>query len=293
MNMKPLAIALIVNEGYQEYLPLYLHFLFRAYRDYEVFIYFQGQMHREVSECLERVSDLGKFVIKPLTLPYNESRQQMLKALRWVLFDEEFYDFNNVYIGDVDMFIVREDPPLHELHERHSDEIGLPYSNRVRTGQRRLTGLHFMRTRTYFDGVLPTITKYRKLIADDSLNIGNEEMLHRMMEESVGLPRVVGNFVTHHGMHARAFSTYQDLAAQRARSDFVFTRHFEPYARAFAETASTPLCTELLRTLSTITYSRQTLSHYSDAGPAVGKQIEVILSLCRELESERSAKESC
>src|SRR5262249_18773675 len=136
-----------------------------------------------------------------------------VKSLRWLLFDEEFYDYDNVYIGDIDMFIVPEDIPLHEMHVRHSREIGLPYSNRVRRGTRRLTGLHFVRTRDYYERVLPTMQKYRDGALSGLLGINNEELLYRMMEESVGLPKIVGNFVTHHGIHARAFCEFDDKAA--------------------------------------------------------------------------------
>ena len=285
--MKPLCIAAVVNEGYQEYIPLYLYFIFRAYPEYEVIIYFTGRLYPEVSECLDLVRGLGRFTVKPLPYVYNPSNPRMLKALRWVLCDDAFSDFNNVYIGDVDMFIVPEEVPLHEIHERHCTEIGLPYSNRVRGGQRRLTGLHFVQTAAYFPRMLPTIHKYRKLIADDAIPIGNEEILYRMMEESVGLPQIRGDFVTHHGMHARAFTTYEDLTAQRARSDFVFTKHFEPYARSFMEACTTPIFGEIVRTLSAISYSRETLTQYWDAGPAVRSQIDVIQTLCRELELER------
>ena len=287
--MKPLCIAAIANQAYQEYIPLYLYFVLRAYPQYELIVYFDGTMHPEIAACVDLVGDMGRFRIKPIPQTYDTASPQTIKALRWLLVDEEFYDYDNVYIGDIDMFIVPEETPLHELHVRHSREIGLPYSNRVRTGQQKLTGLHFVRTREYYERVLPTIRKYHEPVLSGSLRINNEQLLYRMMEESVGLPQKVGNFVSFHGIHARAFCASHDLALQRSRDDFVFHRHFEPYAEKFVEATSAERFTDIRRALARIAYPSRTLEQHRLAGPGVLRQIEVILSLCGALDEERRA----
>lgn len=286
--MKTLCIAAIANEDYQEYIPLYLYFVLRAYPDYELIVYFDGAMHPQVAACIDSLRDMGCFRIKPIPYAYDRSKPQAIKSFRWLLVDDEFYQYDNVYIGDVDMFLVREGVPLHEVHVRHSREIGLPYSNRVRSGQRKLTGLHFMRTHEYFDRVLPTMQKYRDAALSGELGISNEELLYRMMEESVGLPRAVGNFVSFHGIHARAFSEFHDLAFQRAREDFVFHRHFEAYAEDFLAATRTERFEEIRRALATIAYPSLTLEQ-RHSGPGVLHQIDVILALCAALAEERSA----
>lgn len=286
--MKPLCIVAIANQAYQEYIPLYLYFVLRAYPQYELIVYFDGTMLPQIAACIDLVRDMGHFRIEPIRQAYDQSTSQAIKSLRWVLFDEAFYDYDNVYIGDIDMFIVPEDTPLHEVHVRHSGEIGLPYSNRVRSGQRRLTGLHFMRTREYYERVLPTMRKYHDAALSGALGINNEELLYRMMEESVGLPQMVGKFVSYHGIHARAFCEFHDLAFQRARDDFVFRRHFEPYAAPFVDATRTERFAEIRRALASIAYPNRTLEQrYS--GPGVLQQIEVILTLCRALDEERGA----
>ena len=284
--MKPLCIAAIANEGYQEYVPLYLYFVLRAYPEYEVIVYFDGAMRPEVAACIDSLHDLGRFRIEPIREAFDRSKPQVIKSLRWLLFDEEFYEYDNVYIGDVDMFIVPEEIPLHEVHVRHSREIALPYSKRVRTGQRKLTGLHFMRTREYYDAVLPTMRKYRAAALSGALGIGNEELLYRMMEESVGLPSKVGNFVSFHGIHARAFCEFRDLAFQRGREDFVFHRHFEPYAAHFVAATRSERFAAIRQALASIAYPSRTLEQRW-SGPGVLEQIEVILRLCSALDEER------
>lgn len=286
--MKPLCIVAIATQAYQEYIPLYLYFVLRAYPDYELIVYVDGTMHPAVSGCIDLVRDMGRFRLKPIRQAYDRSTSQPIKSLRWLLIEEDFYEYDNVYIGDIDMFIVPEAAPLHEVHVQHSREIGLPYSNRVRSGQRKLTGLHFVRTREYYDRVLPTMRKYHDAALSGSLGINNEELLYRMMDESVGLPQIVGNFVSYHGIHARAFCEFHDLAFQRSRDDFVFHRHFEPYAGPFVEATRTERFAAIHRALASIAYPERTREQ-RHSGPGALQQIEVILTLCRALEEERRA----
>lgn len=51
------------------------------------------------------------------------------------------------YIGDVDIVILENIIPF---HEGMLAKYGLPYSNIVRKGQKRLTGLHFVNTQRYY-----------------------------------------------------------------------------------------------------------------------------------------------
>lgn len=285
--MKPLCCTTVVNEGYQEYIPLYVYFLRTAYPEYDVLVYFDGTLYPEVAACLELLADIGGFEIKPLLYAYDRTNSHALMSLRWLLYDDLFEGYENVYIGDVDMFIVREDTPLHEAHVAHAQRIGLPYSNRVRKGACRLTGLHFVRTADYYPKVLPVIDKYRRLIAQRAIDMNNEELLYRMMEESVGLPQTSGRFTTHHGVHMRVFDSSHDLAYQRARTDYVFAEHFEPYVDRFMEAARAPLCGALLQHLSQITYSTGTLSRYARGGPGLSRQMSVVRTLCRAVQDER------
>lgn len=289
--MKDLCIVAVVDDGYQEYVPLYLYFLSRAYPRYEARIYFRGRFHPQVSDALDSLRDTARFEILPIPYDFDESNPQAIKSVRWVLYDDAFLDFEYVYIGDIDMFVVPEETPLHEVHAAHCREIARPYSNRVRGRQRKLTGLHFVQTREYFDALRPTMDRYREAALRGALQISNEELLYRMIDESVGLPPFVGNFVTHHGMHARAFDQYRPLAEQRARADFVFHRHFEPYASAFRRAAETPEFKTLRRKLEGIRHEPALLARHPDAGPRALAQIDILLALCRDLEVEASLHE--
>jgi hypothetical protein len=291
--MKPLCVAAVVNRPYQEYVPLYLYFLFFAYPEYEAIIYFDesdGPLHPEVQGCLDLIRGMGAFQIKPLEYAYERSNPRNLAAMRWVIDDADFAGYENVYTGDIDLLIVRERPGLCEVHVAHSEEIQLPYSNRVRGGTRRLTGLHFVRTQAYYPNVRSTMDRYRRQIANGSLRLNDEELLYAMMEESVGLPAKRGNFVVHHGMHLRAFDRdASPIAQQRTRTDYLFAKVFERYDRAFMECARTQGCAEILDRLSRISYPRGVAERSASCGPAALRQFETVVRLCRELKAEREA----
>jgi hypothetical protein len=210
--------------------------------------------------------------------------------MRWVLYDDDFAGYENVYTGDVDMLIVRETPGLCELHVQHSEEIELPYSNRVRRGFKRLTGLHFVRTHAYYPRVLPVMTRYRDRITAGQSDIVDEELLYRMMEESVGLPQKRGSFTVHHGIHLGVFRRGESsLASQRARTDYLFDKVFVRYHEGFFDAARTGLCGEILERLSRIAYRDTIPDRYANRGPQALRQFDTALGLCRELQAEARA----
>lgn len=285
--MKPLCVTVVVDQGYQEYIPLYLYFLFKAYPDYEAIVSFEGTMYAEVADCLRLIEGMGSFEIKPLLYRYDRADPHSLMSVRWVLYDDDFTRYDNVYTGDVDMLIVRESPSLCELGVRHSDEIRLPYSNRVRGGQPRFTGLHFVRTHAYYPRVRAVMERYRERIAAGDIQLHNEEVLYRMMEESVGLPQRPGTFTVHHGIHLGVFRLDDSpLAGQRARKDYLFEKVFVRYYKGFYDAARTELCSEIRDRLSRLSYPGHIPRRYANKGPQALQQFDTAIGLCRELEEE-------
>ena len=285
--MKPLCVSVVADRGYQEYLPLYLFFLFHAYPHYEAIVYFDGPMYPEVVECLRLVRGVGAFEIKPVPYRHDPEDVWSVRSMRWVLYDDDFAGYENVYTGDVDLLIVRETPELREMHVRHSEEIELPYSNRVRRGFKRLTGLHFVRTHAYYPRVLPVMATYREKIAAGRSDVFDEELLYRMMEETVGLPRKHGDFALHHGIHLGVFRRGgATLAIQRARTDYLFDKVFGRYHEGFFDVARTGLCGEIRERLSRIAYRDAIPLRYARKGPQALRQFDAALALCRDLQAE-------
>lgn len=194
----PLCIFVVIfGEAYQDYLPLYIRSIHRAYPDYHVLAYTDRPLTAGVRAQLEILRPLGPFRVREGAFAeYPQLRGQGAKSLRWLTWDDTFADYAAVYIGDVDFFICREDPPLHVQHERHCDVLGLPYSNLLRNPDaqhrgspilylrtlvksgplalldyaghprrpvRALSGLHYARTGDYFDRVRPLFPRFLAL----------------------------------------------------------------------------------------------------------------------------------
>ena len=289
--MKQLCLVAVVNDGYQEYIPPFVYFALYAYPDYEVIIYLDGALRPEVDGCLRSIREMGDFDVRPLVYRYDRGDAQAFKSLRWVLYDEDFAAYENVYIGDIDVLLAREAPSLCARRVQHSEAIGLPYSNRVRPGTTKLIGIaHFVRTHAYFPPLLPLMQRRREEIAAGTLRMHNEELLYRMMEESFGLPDPQASLATHHGIHLRAFHTPGTLAEQRARSDYLFAKVFERHVDAFLDAARSPPCVEIVRRLRRVEQSPARRARYSSGGPAMVQQFDNVLALCDELLAERAAE---
>lgn len=285
---KPLCTVVVADVGYQEFIPLYLYFLFTAYPEYEALVYFDGPMYPEVRDCLDRLQGMGRFTVKRIPFDYDRSSAMTVKSIRWVVHEDELDDYEYVYIGDIDILIVREEPSLCDVHSAQCRAYGLPYSNRARRGTRKLTGLHFLRTADYYPRVLPLMEKTRRLIETRALDLFNEELLYRMMRETFGLPPRHG-VRPHHGIHLKAFHAERDLAQQRERTDYQFAKAFEPHYRGFMAAAAHPLFELLVQRLAEIPYTEETLQRYPRGGPAALRQLRAVERLCAELEAERQA----
>jgi hypothetical protein len=91
-----------------------------------------------------------------------------------------------LYIGDVDIIVSQ--PGIVEFHSEAMKTLKLPYSNVIRTGKQRLTGLHVIRTKEYF-AKLPQPVRETCIAKWPKIN--DERFLYRMCHRYIGLPRVV------------------------------------------------------------------------------------------------------
>lgn len=286
--MRPLCFVAVVDDGYQEYLPLFACFALQAYPAADVILYHAGAPLRpEVREALHALRDLGGIDTRPLALAYDPDDGQSLKSLRWVLYDDDFGRYEDICFGDADMLVVRQEPTLCAARRRHSAVIGRPYSNRVRPGTALVAGIsHYVRTRDYFPQVLPRMRDYRAQIAAGTLRLHNEALLYRLLDETVGLPAPVP-LQTHHGIHLRALHRVRPLSVQRARTDYYFGIDFEPHLDRFLAVARSPRCLDLVARLARIASPPERLARYASGGPAALSQLRNALALCDDLLAER------
>jgi hypothetical protein len=132
-----------------------------------------------------------------------------------------------IYISDID--IVTLQAGIADQHLADMERTGLPYSNWVRTGRRRLTGLHFSRKDWQFP-----------LPAHDDLNvseINDEELLYTLVERKLGFKPPEGDkFRPLHGIHMSPNrSPTGSVVNGRARPGWVIGPHRQHW-RQFRDT---------------------------------------------------------
>lgn len=207
--MSKLCIALFVaGTWYRSYIPLFLFCLFKAYK-YDAVIFLDEPPDNKMQKGIEIAQRTGG----RSTIVYDKSlkeyppassraiQSEIYRGQRPLIFNTEnvrriFSKYDYVYLTDVDLLIMPEQPSLLEQHIQHCETLGLPYSNFVRLNTKRLTGLHFMKSKEYFLAIAPVVDKYAAWIQEKGIHevMGEgrshgERLLYRIVEESgLGLP---------------------------------------------------------------------------------------------------------
>tara|TARA_B100000809_G_scaffold264691_1_gene321216 strand:- start:1903 stop:2643 length:741 start_codon:yes stop_codon:yes gene_type:complete len=242
-------------------------------------------MDRHVTRAIGRLDAGGDITIQPLP-DHDWPDPQMFKALRWVTYDPEFEEFDCVFIGDVDMMILRESPDICQSHLDHCRQFNLPYSNLVRRSPaNRLHGTHFVVVQDYYPGIRSIMEReHDRIYRHDFRATNNEELLLNIIEEAgFGFPLDRSGFIRHHGVHLRVFNDDKDLAHYRQQSSHAFREYVQPHHRQFLELIKTQLCQDILSDLRCMDYSPAVLAKYPAGGPRAVAQLNNVVSVCHEL----------
>jgi hypothetical protein len=145
----------------------------------------------------------GRWLIRPMERRYWwPPNAEMWCAQRFL--NRPSIQLDYTYIGDVDVLVLDEN--IEHVHILHCEQLRLPYSNVIRPDSERLSGLHFVKTRPYFDVIDEAfIAGLLVRLAPHFSTLSNEAMLYQMMEQTFGLPThpdpEVLQFRPTHGFH--------------------------------------------------------------------------------------------
>lgn len=192
MSEKVCVVTYVFGEKYQGFIPLYIYSLKKLYPSYDVKIYIDGHLAQDIKEIIKKsdwdssVQIYENYVLDKMGLNTRELPLGINKALRWLIFEEEFLIYDYLYFGDIDIIFCYEQLPLHKQHINHMNYLKLPYSNVLRTYMgsdkpnykslikyilpyklslflkevskkkkevviKRLTGLHFINAKNYYN----------------------------------------------------------------------------------------------------------------------------------------------
>ena len=219
--MKNLIVVVSNKSWYEGYIPFYIYFALRACPDAYIACYFMGELENSTYRLLENLEvDKNKYKIFE---NYNNSYGKYpitSKLARWTIMDDFIKSFDNVYIGDIDLLLAKEDVSLFDQHINHCNQLGIPISNMVRKNENRLTGLHFFNQKEYFNKCSINIeildNKIKKSILNDNVEEtfgGSDEIfLYQLVLDSkpewIDLLKK-STFRPHHGTHLGLFRKKQ------------------------------------------------------------------------------------
>ena len=207
--MSFLITTVVSGELYQNFAPVYIYSLKKAYPEYSVKIYSWGKIPKNIKEILIDINCEDCFI--EVDYPIDKTPNNT-KAARWLYTHDENYDY--IFVGDIDFFICSETPSLLEHHLNFCKEQNLPYSNRVRAGTKRLTGLHFYKTDSYRDDIFD--------FENIQSHCGDEELLYQIIERSgFGFPKKIMGERLQHGIHIKR-KYGKDLSAKEKEYSNVF-----------------------------------------------------------------------
>lgn len=123
----------VYGEKYQLYIPMLLYSCYKAYPEYDVTLFIHGKLNKDVRKSIDRLELKNQIIIKENS--FNDCPKISAlksKALRWILWDNNFINYDYLYTVDIDMFYIREPIALHVQHVQHMKFLGLPFSNLLR-----------------------------------------------------------------------------------------------------------------------------------------------------------------
>ncbi|MGB1308737.1 MAG: hypothetical protein ACPG6B_07490 [Oceanihabitans sp.] len=174
MPQNSLCFASFVFGNYQKYIPYYIYSIRKTYPLSFVKIFVEKELDFNIKSALQvlQENNITNFEIVKVDIEYADYKNFKIKGgggklIRWLVGFEYFKEFEYVYIGDIDIFFLKEEVSVLHFHKAQLKQLQLPFSNKVRLFKdgnltKRLTGLHFFKTKEYFEKVEPIISKIKK-----------------------------------------------------------------------------------------------------------------------------------
>jgi hypothetical protein len=150
-----------------------------------------ADIHRQAMSRLTSVHGDNAFLVRNVPWRTPQKRRILPNSVRFIT--EPAIPSEFIYISDID--IVTLESGIADQHIAEMARTGLPYSNWVRTGKKRLTGLHFSRCDWQYP--LPPCDD----LAIAAMN--DEELLYTLVGRKLGFdpPATAERFRPVHGIH--------------------------------------------------------------------------------------------
>jgi len=192
-EVKDLCFLSAVNEGYEQFVPIFLYSINEAYPEAgaRIFLETSGE---GVKPALE-LFDNENFKVIPNAFEGYAGHGRSPAMWRYLTLAPPFYGdlegYKYYYITDCDFIICREEPTLKEQHLAHCEVLGLNYSGHVRHYLPKLVCGRFFFKHELFAKVERVADMYNVLVRDEGEDVfrnnprhPDEHLLHCMIVES-------------------------------------------------------------------------------------------------------------
>ena len=171
MDSRLCIAACVYGRKYQGWIPIYIYSIKKNYPEYDIKIFIDKDLSLGIKRLLKKY-DLyrGVDIIENIDFSREYGFKSTIekRCFRWLVNGEPLKEYDYVYWGDVDIYIVKEDISLMKQHVDDMEISHRCYSNALRLSARdymkrhkksirahlfRLTGLHFVEAKTYYNEV--------------------------------------------------------------------------------------------------------------------------------------------
>lgn len=182
------------NKAYEDFAPLYAFSILFHVADSAVEIAVEDvpSFHMRYGAALTLLANCfgsEKIVVRDACWTLPNGRRILPNTVRFITTPKTTSEY--VYIGDIDVIIL--EPNLLAMHLRDMKLTGLPYSNSVRPGTTRMSGLHFTKATAYYP--LPDVSD----LEIDSMN--DEMVLYEIIRRRGSAARDDIWYRPIHGIH--------------------------------------------------------------------------------------------
>lgn len=166
-------IAVMVDILHQKYLPMFILFSKVSYPEYDIKVFLYDKIQNNYRDIIDFI------------LLYEDNIfliDNNVPILPWFISSDEFEKYDYVYFGNIKTLICREFPTITDQHISHCENINLPYSNSVIPKSKKLTSLHFIHRRDYYNVMDDVIKDYKNKLCNGNLaNKDSGEILYSMV----------------------------------------------------------------------------------------------------------------
>jgi hypothetical protein len=213
------AFCTFIYGSYYRFIPYYIISIKLSYPVESIIILYNGTLPVTIKKYMNQFDNLLILENVGSDLEWLNSikhKGAAKQSLRHVLNLNLFKKFKEIYFGDVDILILKEKEKenLFDFHKRQAKKNNLPFSNKVRplpdnnkVPSKRLTGLHYIVVKPYFEKIEPFQNKftqnldYRSNILNKSNR--NEEVLYYLCKDAFDFDeyKLLENKRPWHGFH--------------------------------------------------------------------------------------------